>query len=520
MAYTITTTAGVTLATIADGTVNTTVTSLTLIGKNYAGYGVFLNENYIKLLENFSNTTAPNAAIQGQLWYDKGQSVLKVYDGSAWKPISSSAAGASAPTGPIIGDLWWDTANSQLKVFSGSAWVTVGPAYTATSGTSGAVVETILDQTSSPHVVVKFYISNITMAILSKDSTFTPLTSIAGYTTIKPGFNLVGTSTVADAKFVGDASNALSLNGLTSSDFIRSNQNIITSYSVSAGGGLTVGSNLVFAADATKVTMTNSVQNGAMEFYINQGGTNTRAIGINGSTGLVTLSSNLAVNGGSITTTATTATVFNSIATTLNIGQSATAISMGAQTGTTTIRNALAVAGANVSVTSTNGNVQLIPATGTSGTAGYSGIEIGGASGAYVDLKSPANKDYDARVASLSGSGLVLSTIASTGGNVIISPRETTRLGILVDGSYSVNGNVGTAGQALLSAGSGQPVYWGSVAVGATGGGSNKIFWENDQTITVDYTISSNKNAMTAGPVTIATGITVTIPVGSTWSIV
>ena len=53
MAYTITTTAGATLASIADGTVNSTNTSLTLIGKNYAGYGIFLNENYIKLLENF-----------------------------------------------------------------------------------------------------------------------------------------------------------------------------------------------------------------------------------------------------------------------------------------------------------------------------------------------------------------------------------------------------------------------------------------------------------------------------------
>ena len=60
MAYTVTTTAGVTIATVADGTVNTTATSITLIGKNYAGYGIFLNENYIKHLENFSNTTPPN----------------------------------------------------------------------------------------------------------------------------------------------------------------------------------------------------------------------------------------------------------------------------------------------------------------------------------------------------------------------------------------------------------------------------------------------------------------------------
>ena len=52
MPYIVTTTSGTSIATIPDNTVNTTTTSLTLVGKNYAGYGLFLNENYIKLLEN------------------------------------------------------------------------------------------------------------------------------------------------------------------------------------------------------------------------------------------------------------------------------------------------------------------------------------------------------------------------------------------------------------------------------------------------------------------------------------
>jgi hypothetical protein len=55
---------------------------------------------------------------------------------------------------------------------------------------------------------------------------------------------------------------------------------------------------------------------------------------------------------------------------------------------------------------------------------------------------------------------------------------------------------------------------------GASGGGANQVFYENDQTVTVDYTITSGKNAMSAGPVTIDTGITVTVPSGSTWVIV
>jgi hypothetical protein len=222
MAYTITTTAGATLASIADGTVNSTATSLTLIGKNYAGYGIFLNENYVKLLENFTNPSAPNAPLTGQLWYDSTNALLKVYNGTIWKPISSSASGASQPASPIIGDLWYDSANAQLKVWSGSAFITVGPSYTTTSGTSGAVVETILDSGSASHVVVKFYISNTVVAILSKDATFTPQTSISGFSTIVPGMNLA--SSISGAQFTGTVSSAATLSGITASQFLRSDQ--------------------------------------------------------------------------------------------------------------------------------------------------------------------------------------------------------------------------------------------------------------------------------------------------------
>ena len=54
----------------------------------------------------------------------------------------------------------------------------------------------------------------------------------------------------------------------------------------------------------------------------------------------------------------------------------------------------------------------------------------------------------------------------------------------------------------------------------ATGGGTDKIFFENDITVSSDYTITTNKNAITGGPVTINTGVTVTVPSGSTWTIV
>lgn len=79
------------------------------------------------------------------------------------------------------------------------------------------------------------------------------------------------------------------------------------------------------------------------------------------------------------------------------------------------------------------------------------------------------------------------------------------------------NGSLGTAGQVLTT--NGTSVSW-TTGVGATGGGTDRIFYENDITITSDYTITTNKNAMTAGPITINSGVTVTIPNNSVWTIV
>ena len=78
---------------------------------------------------------------------------------------------------------------------------------------------------------------------------------------------------------------------------------------------------------------------------------------------------------------------------------------------------------------------------------------------------------------------------------------------------------VGSNGQVLVADSSQTAgVRWGTA--GATGGGSNQVFYENDTSMTVNYTITSGKNAVTAGPVIIADGATLTIPDGSTWTVV
>lgn len=84
MAYIINRYNGTVLTSVEDGTVNQT-TELKFVGKNYSGYGEIQNENFLHLLENFSNTTPPAKAISGQIWFDSSSSKLKFYDGVKWR---------------------------------------------------------------------------------------------------------------------------------------------------------------------------------------------------------------------------------------------------------------------------------------------------------------------------------------------------------------------------------------------------------------------------------------------------
>jgi hypothetical protein len=61
---------------------------------------------------------------------------------------------------------------------------------------------------------------------------------------------------------------------------------------------------------------------------------------------------------------------------------------------------------------------------------------------------------------------------------------------------------------------------WGAIGGGATGGSSDDIFYENGQTVTTNYTLSTGKNAMSAGPISINSGVTVTVPSGASWVVV
>jgi hypothetical protein len=107
MAYTIVKSDGTVLTTIADGTINTTSTSIGLPGRNYAGYGISLDTNFVHQLENFANTAPPANPLTGQLWYNTNANTLYVCptDGlsnaNAWVSLAVSSANSTTTFGSV-----------------------------------------------------------------------------------------------------------------------------------------------------------------------------------------------------------------------------------------------------------------------------------------------------------------------------------------------------------------------------------------------------------------------------------
>ena len=297
MAYNLVTSSGTALVTLADGTTNTTRTSLTLIGKNFAGYGAFLNENFVKLLENFSNSTAPSNPIEGQLWWNNTTKVLQVRSGTIWKTVSSSSVGPTSapPSNPVIGDLWWDTTLGQLKVYPGgvgASWTTVGPAFSVATGQSGALAETVTDSSAIDHTVIKFYIANTLVGIFSKDATFTPNPAISGFSTVKPGINLSSALSPTLA-YYGDANNALNLGGIAAANFLRSDTNdtMDGTLTITQDTSLLLGSSgqIKVGVVSGAVQMENAATGTNTEFYTTVAGVKTKVMTLSGVDGLITI---------------------------------------------------------------------------------------------------------------------------------------------------------------------------------------------------------------------------------------
>jgi len=300
MSYTITLTDGSIFATIPDGTINTS-SSMTLVGKNYAGYGQFINDDIIRLLENGSNTTAPGAPLVGQLWWDQTTDTMKVYNGTTFKVISGATASSTAPTSNVAGDLWYDSVNAQLNVYSGTAFILVGPAYTAGTGVTGAIPATITDTSAVSHVVVELYVNDSIVGIVSKDASFDPQVAIPGFAAnVRPGITLATAISGVPQYFQGTANNANTVGNISASGFVQTttNQTMTGTLGILNDSGLSVGADSDFRASVTgsDVFLRNQTQDGNLVLQINDGGVTTTMVTMFGANNMTTIRGSTTVN--------------------------------------------------------------------------------------------------------------------------------------------------------------------------------------------------------------------------------
>ena len=293
--------------TVQDGVVNTQ-TDLSLIGKGYAGYGESIAENFLHLLENFSNTSAPTKPIQGQLWWDSTNAKLQVYNGTAWQTAGGSAPYQSdAPSGLAAGDIWIDSDTGQMYFYNGVASVLVGPP-SSTGTTNGFTFDTILDSGDSNQNITKLFNDGNLIAIISEDE-FTPKVSISGFASVKKGITL--STAISGNKFQGTATDSDALGGVAAANYLRSNANDTTSghLSIANDSGLVVGADndLTLTVDGTGAIISNTVTNTDISFKVNDAGVTTTVMTIDGSEsrigiGTTTPSTKLEITG---TTTST-----------------------------------------------------------------------------------------------------------------------------------------------------------------------------------------------------------------------
>lgn len=209
MPYILNKTNGAVLTVVDDSSLDVT-TNLTFVGRNYAGYGETVNENLLKLLENFSNTTAPDKPIVGQLWFDSSNNTkkLKVYDGKQFKSVPNINISESRPDASLMitGDLWWDVSNKQLNVYDGLSFKTIGPSISARSSWESGEETT---STSELIPVLKGKIGTNPLVVIAKKE-FVPTTEselasgfpvIKSGMTIASGYSIFGTISTASIAF-------------------------------------------------------------------------------------------------------------------------------------------------------------------------------------------------------------------------------------------------------------------------------------------------------------------------------
>lgn len=275
MAYRINKTDGTLLIDLIDGTIDTESSDITLIGRNYKGFGELINENFVKMLENFASSSAPANPLRGQLWYDTTENRLKVYNGTAF--ATNGIIVSSTQPNLATGDIWINSLSNQMSFFDGTDLVVVGPTHTAAQGVTGFAAQTVLSNLNQNKTVLKLLVGNVLIGVYSA-SQFTPVSSqlitelvttanptgviYQGFNTTNAAYKYLGVATLAEGLIDGSTN-------ILASQFLRSDVADTTSGTLKISS---LGSNLIAQPAAFTVGPNNQLEfrfNNNQDLFIN-----------------------------------------------------------------------------------------------------------------------------------------------------------------------------------------------------------------------------------------------------------
>ena len=268
MVYNITNYNGTPLVSVPDGTIDTTTTSISLIGQNSVNSGLPLNENFVSLLQHFANTSPPPVPVVGQIWFDTSTSMLKIWDSSLrWLQISPFFDGnAGIANMSINGTTEAVLILSDGHVVAAISYVTVLQSALPTTYVIADVsypIAILFPNGLLPGINLavdsqglKFYGNASSANVLANARNISLTGSVTGNITFDGSANVVMT-TLLPTVFNVNISAGWYTNVFVSSNGLVTDGTYITSTDVIAGLGYTPASQVVFAGDVNGNTVSN-----------------------------------------------------------------------------------------------------------------------------------------------------------------------------------------------------------------------------------------------------------------------
>ena len=196
MSYIINKTNGEQLLVLQDAVVDRS-TSLQLVGRNFVGYGELQNENFVFLMENFSNANPPTNPIEGQTWFDSQNNILNVFTRERWQPVSAPVFSETAPQNPRFGTFWYRESTQSMSMWDGVKWRRIGPEAADGFGETRYRSLVVKDTDNNDRPIILALVDDVPVAITSHESfILNPNQNIPGFDSVSAGITLAANRTI------------------------------------------------------------------------------------------------------------------------------------------------------------------------------------------------------------------------------------------------------------------------------------------------------------------------------------